>query len=417
MSLKQRLYPDPSQVDGLLVHLGHARLLYNLGLEQRSAWNRSARERATTTGLKGPNLASQCRQLTQLRQEIDWLRAGSTVIQQGALRDLDRAFTNFFEGRTRYPRPRRKNDSKQGFTVRDLTLARINRKWATVMVPKVGPVRFRLSYPWHQTQAATSARITRHNGTWHVALTTPPKEKTPAGTGTMVGIDVGVANTLATSDGAFHHAPGLREGEQSRFLALQRRLSRQTKGSQRRARTLTQLAGMRRRLENRSTDWIEQTTTTLARTHDLAAVEDLRITNMVRRPAPKPDPETPGVYLPNRARAKAGLNKAILASCWGRFTTRLDHKMDVVRVDPRNTSRHCPECGHTGKGNRESQAVFACTQCGHQAHADTNAAINILARAQPAETATPNPGTPGARTHQPNTITVLAASTTTVPAA
>ena len=97
-----------------------------------------------------------------------------------------------------------------------------------------------------------------------------------------------------------------------------------------------------------------------------------------------------GNHLPNGARAKAGLNKAILASCWGLFATRLedkagrtpeDHKTILVKVDPRNTSRRCAACGHTDAENRESQAVFQCRSCGHHAHADTNAAVNILATA------------------------------------
>ena len=106
--------------------------------------------------------------------------------------------------------------------------------------------------------------------------------------------------------------------------------------------------------------------------------------NMVRRPAPRPDLEQEGGFRANGARAKAALNKAILAFCWGRFLTRLEHKMPdgtILRVDPKNTSGTCAACGHCASGNRESQAVFGCKACGHAAHADTNAALNILARA------------------------------------
>jgi putative transposase len=169
-------------------------------------------------------------------------------------------------------------------------------------------------------------------------------------------------------------------------LARQNTRARRTKDwdSRRRQATLDELAVLRRRLEDRRTDWIEQTTTDLARTYDYVAVEDLQIRNMVRRPKPKPDPDQPGRFLPNRARAKASLNRAILASVWGRLLTRLEHKMGsdrVVRVDPRNTSRTCAACGHCAPGNRESQAVFECEACRHQAHADTNAAAVILDRA------------------------------------
>lgn len=201
------------------------------------------------------------------------------------------------------------------------------------------------------------------------------------------------------------HAPSLTVGEQVRFLALQRRLNRQRKGSKRRAATLASLAVLRRRLNNRRTDWIEQETTTLARSYDLIAIEALAIRSMTRRPTPKPDPQKHGSFLPNGARAKAALNKAILASCWGAFATRLSHKLpegNLVKVPARNTSRTCPvpECRHIAAENRESQAVFSCAKCGHQAHADTNAAVEILHRAlHPAEHTTRGPS--GARTHQP----------------
>jgi transposase len=153
----------------------------------------------------------------------------------------------------------------------------------------------------------------------------------------VVGIDRGVKNTLATSEGRMVQAPALTTGEQTRFLALQQQLSRQAKGSARRRATLARLTVLRRRLDDRRTNWVETTTTDLAATYDLIAVEDLRVRNLVRRPKPKPDPDQPGAFLPNGARAKAALNKAILASCWGRFLDRLEHKMPegaVVRVDP-----------------------------------------------------------------------------------
>ncbi len=328
--------------------------------------------------------ATQMLELAQLRRSLDWLRGGSSSVQQAALRDLDRAFANFFAGRASYPRFKRRSEREGSFVVRDLTVKRLNRKWGVVTVPKVGVVRFRVSRLWAEIARASSARVTHRNGRWHIAFTTPPAEKIEAGTGAVVGIDRGVKNTLATSDGRMIQAPAMSAGEPSRFLALQQQLARQQKGSTRRAATLDRLAVLRRRLEDRRIDWVEQITTALASTHDVIAVEDLRITNMVRRPKPKPDPEQEGRFLPNGARAKAALNRAILASVWGRFLTRLEHKMPeghVVRVDPKNTSRTCAVCGHCAPGNRESQAVFECVACGHAAHADTNAAVVILDRA------------------------------------
>jgi putative transposase len=114
-------------------------------------------------------------------------------------------------------------------------------------------------------------------------------------------------------------------------------------------------------------------------------LEKLNTPGMVRRPAPRPDPERTRAFLPNRARAKADLNRGILASCWGVLGRRLEQKAAasgcrVVLVDPRFTSQQCRVCGHVASSNRESQAVFRCVNCGHADHADANAARNILAR-------------------------------------
>jgi putative transposase len=121
----------------------------------------------------------------------------------------------------------------------------------------------------------------------------------------------------------------------------------------------------------------------LVRQHDFIAHEDLKISNMVKAPTPKPDPETPGTFLPNGAAAKAGLNHSISDAGWGVFLTVLHAKAEsagreVIAVDPRNTSRTCPECGHVSAENRPTQEKFACVSCGHSTHADTVGALNVL---------------------------------------
>jgi putative transposase len=117
----------------------------------------------------------------------------------------------------------------------------------------------------------------------------------------------------------------------------------------------------------------------------VVVLEKLKTSKMVRKPKARADPNKPGAFLPNSRKAKAGLNRGILSSCWGALGRRLEEKgaasgVTVLFVDPRFTSQQCHACGHTAPGNRESQAVFVCEQCGHADHADANAAKNILAR-------------------------------------
>ena len=386
MGIKQRLYPDPGHAGVLVMHCDHARFIYNLGLEQRRMWHPFKRETFKV------NYNSQARELTEARREYPWLAEGATTVQQGALRDLDLAYRSWWANPSHFGAPTfRSRDQRQGFIVRDLTVRRLNRKWATVSVPKAGAVKFRLTRPWAEVQSATSARITcTPAGTWYLALTTLPAVFERTSTGAVVGIDRGVAQTISTSEGTHQSIPTLRPGEQRRFLTLERKLARQVKGSARRECTKRKLNRIRDKLGNRRQNWVEQTSTSMVRDYDLIALEKLATANMVRKVAPKPDPENPGTFLPNGAAAKSGLNRAIHASCWGMLAARLKdkskhstdgHRAVVVEVDPRNTSRTCHECGHTSKENRKSQAVFHCQRCGHTAHADTNAAKNILARA------------------------------------
>jgi putative transposase len=107
---------------------------------------------------------------------------------------------------------------------------------------------------------------------------------------------------------------------------------------------------------------------------------------MTRTPKPKPDPDNDGAFLPNGTAAKAGLNRRILDAGWGTFLAILTNKAEsagrtVIAVDPRNTSRACPCCGHTAKENRVIQAKFQCTACGFAANADHVGATNVLNRA------------------------------------
>ncbi len=367
--------------------------MFNIGLEQRSMWSQTRRFYAQKI-----NFATQSRELTLLRADLDWVRAGSTVVQQGALRDLETAFTNFFGHGADYPTFKKRDSRGGGFVVRDLKVRRVNHRWGETLIPKVGWVRFCPSKTWSEIEAATSARVKLRHGRWTVSFTTLAREKINTGTGAMIGIDRGVANTIATSDGDMFCAPTLTAGEKKRFLALEQRSARQRKGSARREKTIRELGKLRLRLNDRRTDWIEQTTTLLAREYDYVAFEGLNIPAMTKRVPPKPDPENPGRHLSNGQAAKSGLNKAILGSCWGRFAQRLGHKTFTdTDINPRNTSRECNECHHVEAANRKSQAVFECQQCGHKAHADANAAQNILDRALNKT----NPRRVGARTRQP----------------
>ena len=373
MSHRYRLYPAPGQVAVLERHCGDARFVWNLALEQTNLYRP---HRGPT-----PNHAERNRQLAEARRD-SWLGEGSSSVQQVALRDFDQALRNWWGGSHRRPTWRVKGIN-ESFCVRDVVVTKLNRRWGSVNVPKLGAVKFRLSRRLPDKYGMARVALDKA-GRWHVSFTAAPLAKERVATGAEVGVDRGVATTLATSDGQMLRIPTSPKLV-DKTKRLQQQLARQHKGSNRRAQTKLQLAQTHARIADRRKDWVEKVTTRLVDEYDLVVLENLKVKNMVKSPKAKPNLENPGHFLPNGAASKAGLSRSIHAACWTLFQQRLDDKAQqsgvrVLLVSPAFTSQQCHECGHTAKENRESQAIFLCVRCGHQAHADINAARNILAR-------------------------------------
>lgn len=401
MANRYRLYPTEEQAVFMRErHCADARFVWNLAVEQFGY--REHRQRGTT-GRSAPGPAARQKQLAEARQEFGWLAAGSSAVQQQALRDFDRAAQACFDGNAGEPTWRKRGKS-EGFCVRDTKVVVYNQKWAQIAVPKLGWVKFKLSRALPKGKLGM-ARITRDGaGRWHVSFPAPQPAVTDSGrAGRAIGIDRGVATTIATSDGQMFRAPRMGKREQAQLARLEREKARRRKGSARRKVVVARIAALHQTVADRRRDWVEKITTRVAANYDLVAVEALPIRNMVRRPKPKPDPDNPGRYLPNGAAAKAGLNKGIYANCWGLFAQRLGQKMKacgttLVEVPARHSSQECRKCGHTAKENRQSQTVFLCLACGHGDHADHNAAEIVLARARPAPTPGPGAAPQGAGT-------------------
>jgi IS605 OrfB family transposase len=355
------LYPTPEQGSILLGHCGHARYVWNLEVEQLELRRR---------GQWVPSYVDQARQLTEVRAEYPWLAEGSQTVQQQALRDFNQAMTNWRGGTHRAPTWRRRG-RHEGFRIVGRPARRVeqlNGKWSRVLVPKVGWVKFRRTRPIGD---AKSYRVTRDQaGRWHIAFAAIPEPVVGPCDGSVVGIDRGVAVTLALSDGAVHQAPVPLPIRQAA-----RALSRCKRGSNRRARAKARLARLHARNADRRKDWAEKASTDIARRYDLIRIEDLRVANMTR--SARGTLAEPG----RNVGQKAGLNRSILNAGWSLFAARLGQKAGgrVEKVNPAYTSQRCSACGHVDAKSRQSQAAFACTACAYVGNADLNAAINIAA--------------------------------------
>uniref|UniRef100_UPI0021493C6E RNA-guided endonuclease InsQ/TnpB family protein n=1 Tax=Endozoicomonas sp. SESOKO1 TaxID=2828742 RepID=UPI0021493C6E len=204
----------------------------------------------------------------------------------------------------------------------------------------------------------------------------------------VVGVDRGVVVPAHTGDAAYRFSVG-----QARHLAaqeryrkrLQRRLAKQVKGSNRRNKVKQRISKTYRKQAAIRNDFCHQTSRKLVDSSAKVIIfEALNTSKMTRKPKARQDSN--GKYLPNRAKAKAGLNKSILNVGWHYLEAYAQYKAArlgkaVFKISPAYTSQECSRCGHTHPGNRKTQALFFCGSCGYVGNADANAALVIKKRA------------------------------------
>jgi putative transposase len=368
---RYRLRPSPTQETLLLKHCAHARFVWNLAVEQHSHWQPGRKS--------APGYLEQCRQLTAARAEHPWLAEGSQTVQQQALRDFAIAMAAFRDRGNPAGRPSwRKAGRDEGFRIvgrsRQWAVRRVSRNVGQVWVPKAGWIRFRWSRP--VPPGVKSYRVTLDRaGRWHIAFAAIPEPIPAPGNGKVVGIDRGVAISAALSTGEMLEIAGLTGPERKRMRRLERKLARARRGSNRRRRVKRAIARLKACETDKRKDWVEKTSTWLAREFDVIRVEDLNISNMTR--SAKGTKDKPG----HGVQAKTGLNREIMRSGWGLLVRRLADKAPgrVEKIRPAYTSQRCSACGQVDAKSRESQARFVCTACNFACNADVNAARNIAA--------------------------------------
>lgn len=313
-----------------------------------------------------------------------WLAEAPAQPLQQALRDLDLACRQHRTFSVRWRSSRRTAPSFRFGDPANIHVRRINRRWGEVQLPRFKWVRFRWTRPLGGT--IRNATVLKDAGRWYIAFCVEDGvvEVLPNGK-ESVGVDRGVAAAITTSDGQAHDRSFASPGEELRYKRLSQRQNRsmhkhgRNRGSSRRSAVRAQAGRLSARMRARRLDFACKTAVRLVRNYGLVAVEDLKILEMTR--SAKGTVEQPG----RNVRQKAGLNRAIFNKNWGGFVFALEHAAryhgaTVVKVNPAYTSQTCNACRHVDPKSRESQAVFRCTACGQQDHADVNAAKNIRER-------------------------------------
>ena len=309
--------------------------------------------------------------LPMWKSEFAWLRESPSQALQQALKNLDRAFVNFFQKRTEYPRfkKRGRGDSfrfPQGF--------KLDQANDRILLPKLGWLRYRNSREVVGT--VSNITVSNRNGKWFVSLQTERDVEQPVAQADAVGVDLGIVRFATLSDGTVYPPLNIFKRYAAELRKAQQAMSRKKKFSPNWNKAKAKVQRIHVRIANARRDSLHKTSTSISKNHAMVVVEDLQVSNISRSAAGSV--EQPG----RNVKQKSGLNKAILDQGWAEFRRQLEYKMLwagglLLAVPPENTSRICPSCGRVCGKNRQTQAVFACVECGYSENADLVGAINV----------------------------------------
>ena len=364
------LMPHGQQQRKMRRFAGACRFVFNKSL----AWQKEQYASDQTIQFSYTDLANLL-PLWKQDPNLAWLKESPSQTLQQTLKDLERAYINFFSKRAGFPRFKKKGQSDSYRYPQGCKLDQGNSR---IFLPKLGWMRYRNSR--EVLGEVKHVTVTHSCAKWFVSIQTEREVEPslPQAT-TAIGIDVGVVRFATMSDGSHIEPINSFKKHQERLARYQRRMSRKVKFSNNWQKAKTKIQRIHRTIAHARKDYLHKITTTISQNHALVCIEDLQVRNMSR--SSKGNREEHGKMV----QQKSGLNRAILDQGWGEFRRQLGYKMTwrggiLLAVPPHNTSRTCPCCSHVSKDNRKTQAKFECVECGYENHADLVGAINILER-------------------------------------
>ena len=361
LGYKFRIYPNRTQENLINRTLGCARFVFNHFLAvRRDEWKANHN---SLTYVKTSKLLTDLKK----REETAWLSEADSMALQESLRNLDRAFQNFFAKRARYPRFKSKHSHSQSYRTRNQANGiRIIGK--RIKLPKIGLVRIKQSRDFDgRILSATVSRAA--SGKYYVSLCVEVEKGSLScpNDGKQIGIDVGLKVFYSDSNGDIVENPHPLKKLQRKLRREQRRLSRKMPKSVNRERARVRVARVHERIANIRRDFLHKISTRLARENQTVAVEHLNIKGMLRNHK---------------------LAKSISDVSWSEFFRQLTYKTELhggelLKVDTfYPSSQTCSACGyHTPLTKDLSVREWDCPACGTHHDRDVNAAKNILCKA------------------------------------
>jgi putative transposase len=348
---KYRLYPNREQQRKLAVQFGHARYIYNWGLSESQE--------------KCPGYDHLARQLPILKRsaETTWLKEAHSQVLQQALKDLDRAFQNFFDKRGGYPNFKSKR-AKQSIRYPQPKESWLAPDGRHIYLPKVGHVRLVLHRPLEGVMKNITVSRSK-SGRYFVSIQVEVEMAEPVFAGGAVGLDLGLREFATLSTGEKFAPPQYYRKTQKNRRRLARQLSGKKLGSCNREKARLRLARLDEHIANQRRDFHHQVSRRLIEENQFIGLEDLNVRGML---------------------ANHHLAKSIGDAGWSAFVTMLEYKgmwygcrvEKVSRWYP--SSKTCSVCGNQMEAMPLEVCLWQCPVCKTVHDRDVNAAANILNR-------------------------------------
>ncbi|WP_251961496.1 RNA-guided endonuclease InsQ/TnpB family protein [Salinibacter ruber] len=359
---RYRLYPNEAQKQKLARTFGCSRWVYNWALETKTKAHYQDEESLSFTDLSS-RLTSKKKE-----EETKWLSEVSAVTLQQSLRNLNQAFTNFFEGRAEYPSFKsKKGDQTARYvgTAFDIREENGKRKLRLSKMPGLINIRWSRELP----SEPSSCTVTKNAaGQYHVCFVCTeevellPRVNGENGALEFVGVDLGTESLVTLSTGEKVGNPRWFENEYERLRREQQKLSRKEKGSNNWERQRKRVAKVHQRIQDRRKDFIEKLTTRLVENFDVIVVEDLSVKAMQQN---------------------GSLARHISQAGWNQIIRRLRDKCEwygrtlVIADKWFPSSQRCSECGHIDGKKSLDVRDWTCSECGQHHDRDINAAKNL----------------------------------------
>lgn len=352
-----RLYPNKEQQQFLNIQFGHCRFVYNKLLE-------ISKKKFEEKAVKW-NYYEYKKLLPQLKQEYPFLKEANSQSLQGTVKNLDRAYKNFFKGQAGFPKFKKRKSKQTIHIPQHFEIERVSKKRGLLKIPKL---KTKIPIKMHREIKGKIRSISITNtpdGRYYLNVLTKKEIKPLKKMNKTAGIDVGIKEFAIIHDGKnTNHIenPKYLQKSEKRLIKLQRQLSRKQKGSKNYEKARQKVAKQYQKIVNQRKDFLHKVSSAITKQYDCFVVESLNIKGMIQNEK---------------------LSKQIADVSWYEFMRMLEYKAKwygkkMIKVDRfYPSSKQCNVCGYKNDQLTLSIRKWQCPICKTLHDRDENASKNL----------------------------------------